>query len=512
MNDLVFAPEDNETQPTTHTDKRWKVLIVDDEQDIHDVTVLSLQDFEFAGRSIEFISAFSAKQAIEVLSKNNDIALALVDVVMEDEHAGLDLIKYIRGELNNDLIRLILRTGQPGQAPEKEVIRDYDINDYKEKTELTTQKLYSTIYTSLKSYRDLVALENNRNGLEHIIKASTELFMISHINQFIQGVLEQIVALLYLGEDAVYVGNDCVACENDEGKSKIVAATGKFEKIVGEKPSESIEDNVYALIREAYKEKKSIIRDRDFVGYFQPHEGREDVIYISSNHELSKSDLQLIELFLHNVSVAYENVILRNEIEGTQRDMLYMLGESIETRSKETGQHVHRVAEYCRRITLGIGLSRRDADIIEIASPLHDFGKIGIPDKILHKAGKLNAEEWEIMKTHAEIGRDLLKQSDREILKAASLIAGQHHEHWNGEGYPTGLKEDEIHIYARISAVADVFDALGSRRCYKEPWPLEKIIGLLKEESGKQFDPMIVEWVINNIDNMKEVRKLYPDA
>lgn len=512
MNDFTFAPEDTPVEGDSAPAKTWKVLIVDDEQDIHDVTVLSLQDFEFSGRRLIFLSAYTAKEATQILHDNPDIAVALVDVVMEDEHAGLDLVKYIRDELENHVIRLILRTGQPGQAPERQVIRDYDINDYKEKTELTTQKLYSTVYTSLKSYRNLIALENNRKGLEHIINASAKLFTISHINEFIQGVLEQVVALLYLGEDAIYVCCDSIACESDEGESRVIAATGKFEQIVGKDPSASLDTNVISLMREAYQSKKSIIRGYDFVGFFRPHEGREDVVYVSSNHELSQNDLNLIDLFLHNVSIAYENVLLRNEIEGTQRDMVYMLGESIESRSKETGQHVHRVAEYCKLIALGIGLSERDAEIIEIASPLHDFGKIGIPDNILHKTGKLNEEEWEIMKTHAEIGRDLLKQSDREILKAASIIAGQHHEHWNGNGYPAGFKQLDIHIYARISAVADVFDALGSKRCYKEPWPLEEVIDLLKAESGKQFDPEIIKWVISNLDKMKMVRDLYPDA
>ena len=363
----------------------------------------------------------------------------------------------------------------------------------------------------MKSYRALVALDNNRTSLEQIINASAKLFTIPHLNQFIQGMLEQIVALLYLGDDAVYVACDCIACEHDDGESLVIAATGKFESSVGQKPSDKIDAEAYALINQAYDQKESIISGKKFVGYFQPHEGREDVIYVSSAQELSQNDLNLINLFLHNVSIAYENVLLRNEIEGTQRDMLYMLGESIETRSKETGQHVHRVAEYCRLIAVGIGLSERDAGIIEVASPLHDFGKIGIPDSVLHKAGKLNEEEWELMKTHAEIGRDLLKQSDRKILKAASIIAGQHHEHWNGKGYPDGLKEKQIHIYARISAVADVFDALGSKRCYKEAWPLDKIIDVLKQESGKQFDPDIVEWVLINIDIMKRVRALYPD-
>ena len=509
--DLVYAPEDDNTSDKVINDTPWKILIVDDEPDIHTVTQMSLKNFEFAGRGLEFLSAYSAKQAKEILLQEDDIAVALVDVVMENEHAGLDLIRYIREELGDEFIRLILRTGQPGQAPERKVIREYDINDYKEKTELTSQKLYSTIFTSLRSYRDLIALNNNRRGLKHVIQASAQLFVLPNLNEFIQGVLEQLVALLYLGDDALYVGCECLACEHDQGNASVVAATGRFTDSIGKKPADSLEPHVFQLMNEAHIKKQSILRDNEFVGYFEPHKGCEDVIYVNSPHPLSQQDLGMIELFLHNVSIAYENIILRNDVEGTQREVLYMLGESIETRSKETGQHVRRVSAYCRLIALGVGLTEREADVIEIASPLHDFGKIGIPDRILHKPGKLNNEDWEVMKTHSTIGYQLLNNSNREILKAAAVIAWQHHEHWDGSGYPEGIKGEDIHLYARIGAIADVFDALGSKRCYKEIWPIEQIISYLKEQRSKQFDPVLVDWVIDNIDSIKQVRELYPD-
>lgn len=171
--DLVFAPEDSNTSGNLSSDAPWKILIVDDEPDIHKVTRMTLVNFEFDGHGLEFLSAYSAQQAKDILLKENDIAVALIDVVMESEHAGLDLVKYIRDDLDNELIRLILRTGQPGQAPESKVISEYEINDYKEKTELTSQKLYSSIYASLRSYRDLIALKNSRSGLENVINVQT---------------------------------------------------------------------------------------------------------------------------------------------------------------------------------------------------------------------------------------------------------------------------------------------------------------------------------------------------
>jgi response regulator RpfG family c-di-GMP phosphodiesterase len=172
---------------------------------------------------------------------------------------------------------------------------------------------------------------------------------------------------------------------------------------------------------------------------------------------------------------------------------------------------VRRVAEYCRLIARGMGLSEREAEILHVASPLHDFGKIGIPDDILHKPGKLDDQEWVAMRTHAEIGQEMLGRSDREILQAAALLAGQHHEKWDGSGYPNGLAGEDIHLFGRIGAVADVFDALGSKRCYKNPWPLEQIKDYLRAERGKHFDPAIVDWVLNNVARMAEVRRVFPD-
>jgi response regulator RpfG family c-di-GMP phosphodiesterase len=511
--DLLFAPEETErsTRPEVQRMQGWKVLIIDDDQGIHDVTRLALNGFEFEQRPLEFLHAHSGEQARTMLRENPDIALAIVDVVMETEHAGLELVRFIREDMHNHLVRLVLRTGQPGQAPERTVIRDYDINDYKEKAELSAQKLYSTVLTSLRSYRDLTALDANRRGLEQIIRSSGELFRMPALSGFIQGVLEQLIALLYLDSDSMYVNCDSIALEHSEEQISVVAATGQFAGMVGRNAVEALPESVLSVINEALHSKSVVVRDNVYVGYFQPRKGREDVIYITSSRTLSEDDSNLIQLFLHNVSIAYENALLREEIEGTQRDMVYMLGEAIETRSKETGQHVRRVAEYCRLIAMGIGLSEREAEVLRIAAPLHDFGKIGIPDHILHKPGKLDDEEWTVMRTHAELGQEMLGRSDREILQAAATLAGHHHEKWDGSGYPRGIAGDAIHLYGRIGAVADVFDALGSKRCYKDAWITDQIIDFFREQKGSHFDPQIVDWVLDNMDQMLAVRRNFPD-
>ncbi len=202
---------------------------------------------------------------------------------------------------------------------------------------------------------------------------------------------------------------------------------------------------------------------------------------------------------------------LHKELEKTQREVVYKLGEIGETRSKETGNHVKRVAEYSKLLAIKYGLDEKETNTLFTASPMHDIGKVGIPDSILNKPGKLDNEEWEVMRTHSEIGYNILKSSNREILKAAAIVSYTHHEKWNGSGYPLGLSGEDIHIFGRITAIADVFDALGSHRVYKEAWPLEKILEFFESEKGKHFEPKLIEIFMDNLEEFLKIRDMYQD-
>lgn len=212
---------------------------------------------------------------------------------------------------------------------------------------------------------------------------------------------------------------------------------------------------------------------------------------------------------IRDTQIAYER--LQIEIIETQKEIIYKLSELVEMRSQETGNHVRRVSEYCRLLALYKGLPEAEADMLKLAAPMHDIGKIAIPDSILHKHGPLDPDEWVIMRTHAEIGYNLFKDSRREFLKCAAIIAREHHEKFDGSGYPRGLKGNEIHLYGRIMAVADVFDALGSRRAYKEPWELPRILEHMRSLKSAHFDPDLVDLLESNLDSFLEVRKNYPD-
>jgi response regulator RpfG family c-di-GMP phosphodiesterase len=223
------------------------------------------------------------------------------------------------------------------------------------------------------------------------------------------------------------------------------------------------------------------------------------------------------------VGVASENLLMTyskdiseavktsEEIIHTQKEIVYRMGEIAETRSKETGQHVKRVAEYSGLIAHKLGLPDDEVNLIKMASPMHDIGKVGIPDTILNKPDKLDPEEWKTMQAHTTIGYNLLKHSERPILKTSAIIARDHHEKFDGSGYPNGVAGENIHIYARITAVADVFDALGSDRVYKKAWAMDKIIALFEEQRGKHFDPQLTDILLNNLDDFIGIRDRYTD-
>jgi len=245
--------------------------------------------------------------------------------------------------------------------------------------------------------------------------------------------------------------------------------------------------------------------DGDIIGAYQA------VNKLTEIETFTDKDLKYLTLAASYAGKSLESVQLHHEIEETQREIIFTMGEIGESRSKETGNHVKRVAEYSYIIAKGLGMDQDECDLIKMASPMHDIGKVAIPDAVLKKPGKLDEEEFAIMQSHTTIGYGLLKNSTRKILKSAAILAHEHHEKWNGKGYPLGLKGEEIHIYGRITAIADVFDALGSERVYKAAWELDRILNLFKEERGHHFDPQIVDVFMNELPKILHIRDNYTD-
>lgn len=334
----------------------WKILIVDDEKDIHAVTILALKRLIFDSKKLEFFSAYSAVEAKKIMEMHPDIVIAILDVVMEDEMAGLNLVRYIREDLCNEQIRIILRTGNPGQAPEESVTLNYDINDYRSKTELTALSLRTMIITALRSYKAIITIKT-----------------------------------------------------------------------------------------------------------------------------------------------------LNKEIDDTQKELIYTLGEIAEFRSAETGYHVKRVGEISALLGKKMGLQEEELVNLSLAASMHDLGKIAINDSILNKPGKLTCEEFEVIKTHTLLGYEILRKSKRTLFKMAATIAKEHHENFDGTGYPLGLKGHEISTVSRIVSIVDVFDALSTARVYKDSWTKKEILEFIMNESGKKFDPEIVDLFLDHINDIYQI-------
>ena len=488
-------------------DEKWKILIVDDEPDVHKITKSVLKHFIFEHKEIEFYSVYSGDDAVEFMKNNDNISVILLDVVMETDDAGLKVVKQIREDLKNSKVRIILRTGQPGLAPEKEVILNYDINDYKEKTDLSANKLFTTIVSAIRSYRDLSIIEQNKIGLKKIISASRSIFQIHSLALFVEGVLTQLVSILNLSHDpnSIKASDAFFAILNEKGENEkftLLTTTGKFRDSDQYK---IITPKAFDLLSQAYEEKKSFFTKNEYVGFFQTSNNNCLFLYIEGCEKLNSQDRDFINIFSNDILVAYENITLHNEIIDTQKEIISRLGSVVENRSQEVGFHVNRVAKISYILSIAYGLEQEEAKRIEIASPMHDIGKVAIPDNILLKPSKLNDEEFDVMKTHATIGYNILESGKREILKTAAIIAHQHHEKYDGTGYPQGLKGDKIHIYGRITAIADIFDALSNKRVYKEVWDMNKVLEYIKDGRGTHFDPKLVDLFFENIDKIQQI-------
>lgn len=218
-------------------------------------------------------------------------------------------------------------------------------------------------------------------------------------------------------------------------------------------------------------------------------------------------------LKLYDQNRALEHIVSERtrELNDSRLEIIRRLGLAAEYKDNETGMHVIRISFYCKTIATACGMSNEWVDLIFNASPMHDIGKIGIPDHILRKPGRLNAEERAIMERHAEIGAKIIGNHDNILLETARTVALTHHEKWDGSGYPHGLKGEEIPLTGRIVAIADVFDALTSKRPYKEAWSLEKSVAHIKEESGRHFDPALVAVFIERLDEILALAKEHAD-
>lgn len=307
--ELLDEPEHAELEHRPHN-RPWRVLIVDDDGDVHKATELAMQGLSIEGQPLVFLHASSAAQARQLLASEDDLAVVLLDVVMESDDAGLQLVRYIRDELGRNALRIVLRTGQPGYAPEIETVQAYDINDYKTKSELTRTRLYTVLTAAVRSYRQICALEASRRGLEMIIESSTALSRMRGLSRFAEGVVTQLCALLGVLPEGLV----CAQTHGESGDEvRIIAAAGQYSSLIDRPLAQVKITSVRERLERCLREQRSLYDD-GMVLYFGMGQGRAMAALVDLDRELDELDQQLLRAFCSNIAVGFENVLLYGEL------------------------------------------------------------------------------------------------------------------------------------------------------------------------------------------------------
>jgi len=326
------------------TNEKWKILIVDDDPEVHDVTKLTLSKLRFKNRKLFFLDAYNIEETKTVLAQHPDTAVIFLDVVMETEHAGLDLVRYIREDIQIYSTRIILRTGQPGQAPEEDVILNYDINDYKAKTDLTSQKLRTTTISALRGYKDIIALENNRRGLSMILESSESLFHLNSMQQFSSAVLMKLSSFLQIRPNGLICTQETPsnACPSED--LSIVAATGEFTYKAGTKVSEILHDRQdLETLLEAKQQRTSLFREDHTALYIPIEQGRDVYAFLKGYIPPTTLNKQLLQVFCSKISVGFENIRLYEALRQNNLDLEKRVEERTEELQK-ANQELKRMA------------------------------------------------------------------------------------------------------------------------------------------------------------------------
>ncbi|MEW6981077.1 EAL domain-containing protein [Colwelliaceae bacterium 6471] len=309
--DFLFIDDSDEDEILgEYNGDSWKVLIVDDDPEIHSVTQLALSDLEVLGRRLEYIHAYSGQEACKHITENDDIVLVLLDVVMETDDAGLNVVKYIREKLSNQDIRIVLRTGQPGYAPEESVIKDYDINDYKTKTELTRRKLVTTVYAAIRAYQQISTVNQNKVGLERIITSSAELLELHSVHDYAQGVLVQLAGFLSGVKSGIFCARGQGIIHGADDLSFYILAQEGLSSILINRKLETLKDDVVSQqVAWCFQHKTHSYSD-DHVTLYIASGGFRAAIFLELDVPILESEKQLIDVFLANIAIGYENVHL----------------------------------------------------------------------------------------------------------------------------------------------------------------------------------------------------------
>src|SRR5512139_3951606 len=312
QDDVLHLIDDTGHAPEASSARKWKIAVIDDDAAVHEGTRFALSDYVLNGQTLEILSAYSAAEGGKLMRENADIAAVLLAVIMETDVAGLELVEYIRNEIKNETVRIILRTGQPGQAPERRVIVQYDINDYKAKTELTADKLFTSLTAARRSYQQLERMVQTRRGLEIIIDAASTLYDFKSMQRLAEGVLTQLASLLNADCAGILVLRDNGGIDPE---LSVLAGSGCYSRFIGTTTSKALDPELREMVEAAFQRRKNEFADHRSVIYLRTGSGREVVVLLQAERDLSETDRALVEIFSSRLSIAFDNVILYQQLQ-----------------------------------------------------------------------------------------------------------------------------------------------------------------------------------------------------
>lgn len=430
---------------------KYKILVVDDSKTIHAELGQLISEITIEGMELEVEHAYGYNDFYKVFVPEK-YALVLTDLVMEEDDSGIKVINHVRHKFYDKKTRIVLMTSNPEKIPSDFLTKDYDVNAYIDKNKTTEFMTKLTIISMLRTYKDINALETAVTSLEMVTSHAQEM----DLPELLINAFFQLRTFLSLKDSSISIS----------GK---ILLNGK--RIF---PPSNIKQDNSSL-------------ENSYTFRIQP-QSNEVQFAIYTSRPLFKLEKQYAESLLKNLEHS-----MKHQSPQLEEGLVIMLSKIVEVRSEETGDHVNRVADISYLLAEGYGFSSDEAKILKAASALHDIGKIGIPDHILNKPAKLDEKEFAIMKEHSLIGFELLRNMDLKVFEIGAVVALQHHEKWDGTGYPYGLEGDEISLEARIVQVADVFEALTHNRCYRPAWSIERAVEYMNQMKARQFDPAIID-------------------
>lgn len=494
------VPSD-ETGPSTPP---FSILVVDGTSALPDLAREALTNLSVDGVGIRLIGAASAAEARQALYDHPEIAVILLELVLEHERAGLDLISHIRNDLGNQRTRIVVCTAHPDAISEEEVIGGADVSDYRAKAELSPRALRTAVTGQLRAFASLQALAAGRKGLARMLVATTGLLELRTPETLFPNILPRVVGLLGIGRHALL----CVQGDTQprDRKIRVRASIGRFAPWKDVELSSLGEARIEAALERLSPSSETIV-EPDFCALrLRANGGVTGMIYVEGRNDGSAREWQLLELFRNKCAIAFENALLFEELNIAQKATVLAMGSLAEYKDNAAPGHLQRierlVGDMARELLArGQFSDELDADCvgkIGLAALLHDVGMLSVSDETLGMPGELASNDLVAIRRHTEIGHRILSVvaaplRERSLLSIAADIARYHHERYDGSGYVEGLAGDAIPIAARITAVADVFDALTTSRPYRGAWPVEQAIDWITERSGRDFDPRVVD-------------------